>query len=210
MDKSPYVSQSALKKRTHPKVLLTSCLEQILVELSGWRSIFLRTHLLEDHQKTLFFLQSLPVRGPPFCHYRRYGTLTFFSFPFLPVFFFLFFILFLFLYILRLCLSELYAGIPFTSGGILTSSSPQDPVFTATSAPPSVAKGVNNSHIETNTSLRSVTLGPISDSNTLSEARSVDTDMLDLGLSLLVQPSSLGEGSSLAITLGVLSPLAPR
>lgn len=48
----------------------------------------------------------------------------------------------------------------------------------------------------------STTSNPAEDLDTLSEARSVDMGRLDLDLSLLAQPSSLGEGSSLTPALG--------
>lgn len=90
------------------------------------------------------------------------------------------------------------------------SSSPQDPIFTATSAPPPVTEGVNDPHIEMNTSLHFAGLPSIGDFDTLFEAGLVDMDRLDLDLSLLVMPSSFGEGSSLATALGMLSPFFPR
>lgn len=79
----------------------------------------------------------------------------------------------------------MYAGLPSISGGIPPSSLPQDPIFTTTSAPPPVTERVNNTYIETDTGLPSVALDPINDSNALSEARLVDIDKLDFGLSLI-------------------------
>lgn len=85
------------------------------------------------------------------------------------------------------------------------SSSPQDPVFT-TNGPPPVIEAASNPLVETNTGLPVVAFNPISDSNALSEAGSVDMDRFDLGLSLPLQPSSLDGGSSLPTALGMPFP----
>lgn len=110
------------------------------------------------------------------------------------------------IYISRRYISELYVRLPPISTGIPLSSPPQYPIFTATSAPPPAIEGVGNPHIETDTSLPAIVLDPISDSDALSEAVSVDMHRLDLGLSLPLHPSSLGEGSSLATAPGMLFP----
>lgn len=100
---------------------------------------------------------------------------------------------------------ELYTGLPSISGGIPPSSSPQDPVF-STNGPPPVIEAAINPLVETNTGLLVIAFDPISDSDALSEAGSVDKDRLDLGLSLPLQPSSLDGGSSLPTTLGMPFP----
>lgn len=97
------------------------------------------------------------------------------------------------IYISRRYISELYVGLPPISRVIPLSSSPQYPVFTATSAPPLAIEGVDNPHIETDTSLPDIVLDPISDSDALSEAGSVDMHRVDLVYLFHCIPHLLGK-----------------
>lgn len=72
-------------------------------------------------------------------------------------------------------------GTPVCKWRIPPSSSPQDPIFIATSVPLSTIERVSNPQKETETSLPAIALDLISDSDALSEVGLVDMDRLELG-----------------------------
>lgn len=86
---------------------------------------------------------------------------------------------------------RVYAGLPPIRGDVL-SSSPQGPVFTATSSLPSAVEDVNFPCTETSIGPFFPGFDPIADSDALSEAGSVDMDRLDLGISFPALPLRSG------------------
>lgn len=105
--------------------------------------------------------------------------------PFLLLSRFCFFICLFFVIGVSIYLTPLYfraiCGTPVYKCRIPPSSSPQDPVFIATSVSLSAIERVSNPQIETETSLPAIVLDLISDSDALSEVGSVDMDRLELG-----------------------------